>query len=77
MLAFSDVFPIHPDVLKDYVKENTEIINVEGNAMNQFGMILRMETGVMFKHAINKYDGRPFTGKFIVEAFEVIKNDKH
>ena len=77
MLAFSDVFPIHPDVLKDYVKENIEIINVEGNAMNQFGMILRMETGVMFKHAINKYDGRPFTGKFIVEAFEVIKHDKH
>ncbi len=77
MLAFSDVFPIHPDILKDYVKENTEIINVEGNAMNQFGMILRMETGVMFKHAINKYDGRPFTGKFIEKAFEVIKYGKH
>jgi len=74
MLAFSDVFPIHPEVLKDYVHPDTEIVNVEGNAMNQFGKLLRMETGVMFNHAINKYDGRPFTEKFILEAYEVIKN---
>ncbi len=77
LLAFSDVFPLHSEVLDGYVKSDTEVINVEGNAMNQFGMILRMETGVMFKHAINKYDGRPFTGKFIQDAFEVIKHGKY
>ncbi len=77
MLVFSDVFPIHQDVLKSYIHTDTEVVNVEGNAMNQFGMLLRMETGVMFKHAINKYDGRPFTGQFIQEAFEVIKYGKN
>ncbi len=74
LLAFTDVFPINKEVLKPFIKKDTQIINVEGNAMNQFGMILRMETGVMFNHSINKYDGRPFTAKFIKLEYEVIKN---
>ncbi|MDH8677718.1 2-oxoacid:acceptor oxidoreductase subunit alpha [Fusibacter bizertensis] len=74
LLAFSDVFPIKKDVLTPYIKSDTMIINVEGNAMNQFGMLLRMETGVMFNQSINKYDGRPFTAKFIELEYEVIKN---
>lgn len=77
LLAFSDVFPIAKDVLDPYLKPDVVHINVEGNAMNQFGMLLRMETGHMFQHAINKYDGRPFTAAFIETAFEVIKHDKH
>ncbi|HAS74018.1 MAG TPA: hypothetical protein DCS67_07730 [Clostridiales bacterium UBA8960] len=77
MLAFSDVYPIHKDILKPYMKDGVKIINVEGNAMNQFGMMLRMETGIMFDDSINKYDGRPFTSLFIENAFEVIKNGKH
>lgn len=74
LLAFTDVFPIRKDVLTPYIKKDTKIINVEGNAMNQFGMLLRMETGVLFNFSINKYDGRPFTAKFIELEYEVIKN---
>ncbi|GAB6106380.1 2-oxoacid:acceptor oxidoreductase subunit alpha [Fusibacter bizertensis] len=74
LLAFTDVFPISKDVLTPYIKKDTKIINVEGNAMNQFGMLLRMETGVLFNFSINKYDGRPFTAKFIELEYEVIKN---
>lgn len=77
LLAFSDVFPIHREVLKPFMKENLKLINVEANAMNQFGMLLRMETGVMFDQSINKYDGRPFTSQTIESAYEVIKNGKH
>ena len=77
LLAFSDVFPIHKDVLEPYLKENLKLINVEANAMNQFGMLLRMETGIMFHDSINKYDGRPFTSQTIESAYEVIKNGKH
>ncbi|GAU77971.1 2-oxoacid:acceptor oxidoreductase subunit alpha [Fusibacter sp. 3D3] len=69
MLAFSDVFPIKEDVLKVYLKENVNVINVEGNAFNQFGKILRMETGVTFTKSINKYDGRPFNASYIIEAY--------
>lgn len=74
MLAFSDVYPLNKNILKPYVKDGVKIINIEGNAMNQFGMILRMETGVMFDDSINKYDGRPFTSSYIENAFEVIKH---
>lgn len=69
MLAFSDVFPIREDVLKVYLKENVKLINVEGNAFNQFGKILRMETGVTFTKSINKYDGRPFNAGYIIESY--------
>ena len=76
MLAFSDVFPIAKDALDPFLKPNVKHINVEGNAMNQFGMLLRMETGHMFQYAINKYDGRPFTAEYIVKEYEVIKHDR-
>lgn len=77
MLSFSDVYPIHKDILKPYLNSGIKIINVEGNAMNQFGMILRMETGLMFDASINKYDGRPFTSDYIEKAFEVINNGQY
>lgn len=77
LVAFTDVFPIHKEALKPYVKGNVKIINVEGNAMNQFGMILRMETGVLFDYSINKYDGRPFTSKYIRDEYEVIRNGQY
>ncbi|MBF4695318.1 2-oxoacid:acceptor oxidoreductase subunit alpha [Fusibacter ferrireducens] len=69
MLAFSDVFPIKSDVFKDYLKANVKLINVEGNAYNQFGKILRMETGITFDKSINKYDGRPFNSSYIIESY--------
>ena len=69
MLAFTDVFPIREDVLKVYLKENVDIVNVEGNAFGQFGKILCMETGVTFTKSINKYDGRPFNAKYIIESY--------
>lgn len=77
MLAFSDVFPLDKEVMHPYTSQAKRIINVEGNAMNQFGMILRMETGVMFDASINKYDGRPFSSAYIVNEFEVIIHGKH
>lgn len=77
LLAFSDVFPVDKSVLNPYIGQAKRIINVEGNAMNQFGMILRMETGVMFHASINKYDGRPFSSAFIIKEYEVIKNGKY
>ncbi len=74
MLSFTDVYPIASDCLDGYMKGNPRLINVEGNAMNQFGKLLAMETGKRFSHSINKYDGRPFTRQFIIEAYEVINH---
>lgn len=69
MLSFTDIYPLREDVLSDYVKPNVEIINVEGNAMNQFGKLLTMETGIRYHRSINRFDGRPFTAKWILEAY--------
>ncbi len=69
MLAFSDVYPLREDVLNVYIRENVEVINVEGNAFNQFGKLMRMETGIKFDRSINKYDGRPFNVDYIMDAY--------
>ncbi len=74
LLAFSDVFPLSESILDPYLSKKPFIINVEGNAMNQFGQILKMETGVRWQASINKYDGRPFTANYIMNEFEVIRN---
>lgn len=76
LLSFTDVFPLDEEVLTPYLKAGVSLINVEGNGTNQFGKLLRMETGVKWTHSINKYDGRPFTRDYIIEAYEVIKNGK-
>lgn len=73
-LGFSDVYPMADDILDPYLKKDTKIINVEGNATNQFGKLLRMATGVKWTFSINKYDGRPFTSHEILEQLEVIVN---
>ena len=69
LIAFSDVYPIREDVLNVYIRPNVEVINVEGNAFNQFGKLLRMETGISYDRSINKYDGRPFNADFIIDAY--------
>jgi 2-oxoglutarate ferredoxin oxidoreductase subunit alpha len=73
-LGFSDVYPVAEDILDPYLNKGTKIINVEGNATNQFGKLLRMATGVKWTDSINKYDGRPFTSQEIVEQLEVLIN---
>jgi 2-oxoglutarate ferredoxin oxidoreductase subunit alpha len=57
------------------MKPGITLVNVEGNATNQFGKLLRMETGVKYTHSINRYDGRPFTAKGIMQSMEVIINE--
>lgn len=77
LLAFTDVYPLREDLLDEYVHKDTQIYNIEGNGTNQFGKLLRMETGIKWHHSILKYDGRPFTKSFIMKAYEVINNDSN
>jgi 2-oxoglutarate ferredoxin oxidoreductase subunit alpha len=70
LLAFTDVYPLNEACMKPFIKADIKVINVEGNAFNQFGKLLRLETGVAYDGTINRYDGRPFTGQWIVEAYE-------
>lgn len=74
MLSFTDVYPLREDVLDPYIKKETTWIQVEGNGTNQFGKLLRMATGLKWQHAIQKYDGRPFTAEYIIKAYKEAKN---
>jgi 2-oxoglutarate ferredoxin oxidoreductase subunit alpha len=48
----------------DYLRllRNAKVtVCIEQNATGQFAQLFRAETGYAFSHAINRYDGRPFT----------------
>ncbi len=72
MLHYTDVYPLNPAHVIRWMSGPQRIINVELNAFNQFGKLLRMETGFSYRHTINRYDGRPFVVEDIVSEFEVI-----
>lgn len=71
MLHYTDVYPLNPQHIAPWLATR-RIINIELNAFNQFGKLLRMETGFNFTHSINRYDGRPFLLEDIITEFEVI-----
>lgn len=62
MLHFSELypFPSHNEYIR-LLKNAKLSICVENNATGQFAKLIRSETGFVFNHRINKYDGRPFT----------------
>ncbi|MEM4734813.1 MAG: 2-oxoacid:acceptor oxidoreductase subunit alpha [Candidatus Thorarchaeota archaeon] len=65
-LHYCDVFPPRTEILRDLVKRNTRIISIEGNPSSQFAKLLQMESGVMIREHINKYDGRPMTTDWVL-----------
>jgi 2-oxoglutarate ferredoxin oxidoreductase subunit alpha len=43
---------------------------VEGNATGQFARLIRRETGFAITGSIARYDGLPFTARYILERLE-------
>lgn len=74
MLHYTDVYPLNPAHVIRWMAGSQQIINVELNGSNQFGRLLRMETGLSYRHTINRFDGRPFVVDDIVLEFEVINH---
>lgn len=74
MLHYTDVYPLNPAHVVRWMAGSQQVINVELNGCNQFGKLLRMETGFSYRHAINRFDGRPFVVEDIVLEFEVINH---
>lgn len=68
-LLFTDVFPVPQRVLGQVARSGAKLINVEQNYNNQFGKLLRAETGISYHTTINKYDGRPMTAEDILEGY--------
>jgi len=73
-LLFTDVFPVPQRILRDVAKPGVTFINVEQNYNNQFGKLMRAETGITYHHTINKYDGRPMTADDILFGYKTISD---
>ena len=58
LLHFKYLWPLKVEKLKDFVDENTIVI--EGNYKSQLADIIRMQTGIEIRNKILKWDGRPF-----------------
>jgi len=49
---------------------------VENNATGQLGLLIAEQTGMIIEKRVLKYDARPFTVKYIVDAVEKLKIKK-
>lgn len=76
-LLFTDVFPVPDKVLRDLAQQGTHFINVEQNYNNQFGKLIRAETGISYYGSINQYDGRPMTAESILDAYQNYEENNH
>ncbi len=68
VLAFSDLWPLPVEAVRDALVGVRHTVVVEQNYTAQLARLLRMETGVSITSTINKYDGRPFSPEEIVDA---------
>jgi 2-oxoglutarate ferredoxin oxidoreductase subunit alpha len=68
LLHFSELypFPARGDYMK-LLEDATRTVCIENNATGQFARHLATETGYEFTKQILRYDGRPFSVKYILE----------
>jgi 2-oxoglutarate ferredoxin oxidoreductase subunit alpha len=63
MLHFSEICPLPLTSKLDYIRIMSEAkvsICLEQNATGQFARLIRTETGFVFTHRLNRFDGRPY-----------------
>lgn len=68
VLQFSDLWPLPAEETKTALLNTRRLVAVEQNYTSQLARLLRSETGEHIERAINKYDGRPFSGEEIADA---------
>lgn len=69
-LHFSQVWPLIPAQFLDILKAAGEIVCVEGNATGQFARLIQREAGFAIPGRIGRYDGLPFTARYILDRLE-------
>lgn len=69
-LHFCDIYPLRTDKLRKVLSKSKQVITVEQNVTSQFAQLVKMATGIVVDHHINKYDGRPMTARWIVEELK-------
>jgi len=67
VLHFSQVFPLVPAQFLPLLEKCPRPVMVEGNATGQLARLIRQETGFVFAQHILRYDGLPFTARYILD----------
>ncbi len=65
-LHFTDLYPMDKEKVKELLRSCNEIVAVENNMTNQMCKLILGETGFEITRSINRFDGEPFTGEYIV-----------
>ncbi|MBA3003587.1 MAG: 2-oxoacid:acceptor oxidoreductase subunit alpha, partial [Desulfurivibrio sp.] len=69
-LHFSQVWPLVPAQFLDILQAAGEVVCVEGNATGQFARLVQRETGFAMPSRIARYDGLPFTARYILDRLK-------
>ncbi len=75
-LNFTDIYPIPREKTVAVLKGCKRLISVEANMCNSLCRQILAETGFEISEHINRWDGEPFTGEYIVKEFKKIANKK-
>jgi len=67
VLHFAQVWPLVPSQFLPFLAAAKTVVCVEGNATAQFARLLQRETGFAVSGRISRYDGLPFTARYILE----------
>lgn len=76
VLSFNDIFPLDEAKVTEILNSCKRIVSLENNITNVLCKHLRAETGVHITETINRWDGEPFTGEFIVDEFKKLAGTK-
>lgn len=72
-LNFTDIYPMPREKTLEVLKNCNRLISVEANMCNSLCRQILAETGYEITEHINRFDGEPFTGEYIVNEFKKLK----
>jgi 2-oxoglutarate/2-oxoacid ferredoxin oxidoreductase subunit alpha len=70
MLHLNELWPFPIDAVMSVVADSAKTIVIENNATGQLARLMRAETGIKAHRSILKFDGRPFSPQYIVDALK-------
>lgn len=70
LMSLRDIYPFPRDAFKAMFGSPRLAFTVEQNATAQMAHLIRAETGIYLENKILKYDGRPLTPQYIMDALK-------
>ena len=73
-LHFTDVYPMPREATLAQIKKCKRIISVEANMCNSLCREVLAQTAFEVTEHINRWDGEPLTGEYIVREFKKLES---